>query len=115
MSSVAGVPGSRSSSQDKMAEAAIEMMRHAEHIKVDSSVLNTERDMRQNVVFAVCDKNALWGDVLQLVYIDGLSIPELHRELDSRGKPFARSSVYRLHERALEKAYEAMIELGVKP
>ena len=106
--------GGGSHSQQKMADAAVRMLDHADDIAASVAALTEEYELRRKVIERTGEKNALWGEVLHRVYVDGLTIPELHRFLErDRSHPYDRSSVYRLHDRALEKAYEVMVEMGL--
>lgn len=105
---------SGSHSQQKMADAAVRMLDHADDIAASVAKLTQEYELRKEVIEEVGTRNALWGEVLHRVYVDGLTIPELHHYLErDRSHPYDRSSVYRLHDRALEKAYEVMVEMGL--
>lgn len=103
--------GGGSPSIDKMADAAVAMLEHSDHINVKSGEWNAAYEERQELVFKVADKNHLLGEVLQCVYIDGMTMKELGRYLErDRSHPYARSSLYRLRDKALERAYDIIEE-----
>lgn len=105
---IGGDGGSKSHSQSKMADAAVEMVVHADAIAARGEELTRARDERDMVVFAVSDRNHVWGDVLHAVYVERMTVPEA---ADAMG--YSRAAGYRLHDRALEAAYAAMCDLGV--
>lgn len=114
ITSVIGNEGGGSPSRDAMQNAAIRMIEHAEHLDAAGDELTRAWEERKRVVLAVAGKHPLWGDVLECLYVRGMTIAELREWLTrDRNHPYERTSVYRLRERALEKAYEAMVELGV--
>lgn len=110
----AGSPGGSGGSSDKVADAAIAMMEAAESIKADSLELSRMRSDRDEVVRRVAADNWLWGEVLQLVCVEGMTGSEAARHLArDRRHPYSPSAVYKLRDRALEKAYGHMLDMGI--
>lgn len=106
--------GGGSPSRDSMQNAAIRMIEHAEYLDSAGDALTRAWEERNEVICAVGNKHPLWADVLECLYVRGMSVSEMGRWLASdRNHPYERTSLYRLRERALEKAYEAMEELGI--
>lgn len=106
--------GGGSHSQQKMEAAAVRMLDHADDIAASTSKMTDAYESRNRVIERTSELNPLWGEVLRSVYVDGLTMAELQRHLErDRSHPYDRSSVYRLHERALEKAYGVMEEMGL--
>lgn len=114
ITSVLGGEGGRSPSRDAMQNAAIRMMQHADALDAGGDDLTRAWEDRNRVILAVSGMHPLWGDVLECLYVRGLSVSEMGKWLaKDRCHPYERTSLYRLRERALEKAYEAMVELGI--
>ena len=114
MSAAAGEGGHGSFSADKMEEAAIDMMEHADAALAAAARLTEMRDLRDEVILAVAARSPLLGEVLQMIYADGMRAAEASRELAAaRGHAYAQSSVYKLRDRALSIAWEEMRERGV--
>lgn len=103
-----GTPSGGSPSRDKMADAAASMMDHADAILANCDDLTGEYLERTRVIVAVGDVSPLLGDILRMVYVDGKRIGEVQKELSKSGEPYSRSSIYRLHERALTIARDVM-------
>ncbi len=110
----AGSSGGGGGSSDKVADAAVAMLEAAEAIKDDLRELSDMRSLRDEVVRRVAADNWLWGEVLQLVCVEGMTGSEAARHLArDRRHPYSPSAVYKLRDRALEKAYGHMLEMGV--
>ena len=63
----------------------------------------------------VAERNCLHGEILQCLYIEGLSCAECRRWLArDRRHEYAASSIYKLRDRALDRAFDAMVELGYR-
>ena len=114
ITAVLGDDGGGSPSRDKMADAAIRMLEHAEAVERGTHGLTEAWEERKAVIEAVADRHPLWGDVLDCLYVRGLTVAETGAWLaKDRRHPYERTSLYRLRERALEKAYEEMERLGL--
>ena len=114
ITSVLGGEGGGSPSRDSMQNAAIRMIELAEAMDAATRELEAAWERRNEVILAVGGMHPLWADVLECLYVRGMSVSEMGRWLASdRNHPYERTSLYRLRERALEKAYDAMAELGV--
>lgn len=102
-------------SQDRMQDAAIEMMRHADDLAIERDDLTRMHRQRAEVIRRVSERNALWGEVLAMLYMEGMTCEQCRAALArDRRHPYARSAVYKLRDRALEKACDAMEELGYR-
>jgi hypothetical protein len=114
ITSVIGDEGGGSPSRDKMADAAIRMLEHADSVEARSRELDEAWGARLKVIEAVAGRHPLWGDVLDCLYVRGMSVSETGAWLaKDRQHPYERTSLYRLRERALEKAYEEIERLGL--
>lgn len=114
-SAIGGDVGGRSHSQEKMADAAAEMVDCADALlSITQARHIAEYQNRNDVIVEVGARNRLLGEVLECVYAEGMTIPEVAKWLaDDRRHPYSRTSVYRLHEKALEAACDVMDERGL--
>lgn len=104
---------SPSPSASKMTDAADQMLAAAERVEAELADMAREIARRNEVILAVAERNSLWGDVLEMFYVEGLSGIEIcHFLARDRRHPYHRSAVYRLRERALGVAYQEMTERG---
>lgn len=110
-----GESGGSGPSQDRMQEAALEMLRHAEDLEVERGRLTEAAAARIEVVRRLAARNALWGEILSMLYLEGMSCQEARRALArDRRHPYERSAVYKLRDRALEKAWAVVCEMGAQ-
>lgn len=111
---IGGCGGCWSPSGEKMADAAVEMVSHADSLMLRRSALTQMCAQRDEVIREVAARNQLLGEVLNLIYVDGMRPCEVQRVLErDRRHPYSQSSIYRLRDRALEKAHEVMEEKGL--
>lgn len=112
--STEGVGGSNPSpSAGKMTDAADRMLAVAERMEANAADMAAEWEKRNEVINAVAARNSLCGLILQLRYCEDMTVPEAVRYLErDRRHPYARSSGYRLAERALTMAHAEMERLG---
>ncbi len=104
--------GEGSHSAGKMAEGAIEMLRHADELKVEHVSLTDSYVKRNAVMLDVAARSPLHGEMLALVYARGMTVSEARRFLErERGCPYSPSGAYMLHYRALEMAHDAMVSI----
>ena len=71
---------------------------------------------RSDVIAAVAERNQLWGEVLEMVHVEGMRICDVRRFIEhDRRHAISEGAVYKLYYRALEKAFDEMERLGAKP
>lgn len=99
-----GGGGSGSSSGDKVAMAAIGFIEHSDMLEKLAPQLSEAYMQRLSLLLDVNDANAVHGEVLQGVYAEGMSIPDV-----AEGMNFERRYGYKLHDKALDSACD-MIE-----
>lgn len=106
---------SASPSASRMTDAADSMLECADRAAVDSDGMSASLAERDSVISAVADRNPLCGEVLEMFYKEELPVAKIQLYLASdRRHPYARSSVYRLLDRARTVAAEVMREIGVR-
>lgn len=109
-----GDGGGSGPSQDRMQEAALEMIAHAESLSVEAARLTRMHRSRVEVVRKVSEKNVLWGEILSMIYLEGMSCQDALRTLSrDRGHRYERSAIYKLRDRALGKAWAVIVEEGL--
>lgn len=102
-----------SPSSDKVSEGAVEMLRHADELKVEHVSLTDSYVKRNAVMLDVAARSPLHGEMLALVYARGMTVSEARRFLErERGCPYSPSGAYMLHYRALEMAHDAMVSMA---
>ncbi|WP_417176656.1 hypothetical protein [Adlercreutzia equolifaciens] len=107
--------GSSSPSEGRFQNAANEMLELSEKLSVQADELAGQYERQLEVVRAVAERNCLHGEILQCLYIEGLSCAECRRWLArDRRHEYAASSIYKLRDRALDRAFDAMVELGYR-
>lgn len=102
-------------SSDKVSEGAVEMLRHADELKVEHDRLTRLYRRRNEVIEAVAERNQLWGEVLSMVHVEGMKVSDVRRFLErDRRHIVSQSAAYQLYYRALEKAYDEAVSMGVR-
>ena len=111
-----GAPCGNGGTTDKVAQGAIEMMGHADDLMVERDRLTRLYTARSDVIAAVAERNQLWGEVLEMVHVEGMRICDVRRFIEhDRRHAISEGAVYKLYYRALEKAFDEMERLGAKP
>ena len=73
-------------SSDKVSEGAVEMLRHADELKVEHDRLTGLYRRRNEVIEAVAERNQLWGEVLSMVHVEGMKVSDVRRFTTGRWK-----------------------------
>ncbi|MCI8425668.1 MAG: hypothetical protein HFJ72_08445 [Adlercreutzia sp.] len=107
--------GASSPSEGRFQNAANEMMELADRLDAQAEQLADQFSRQLEVIRAVSERNVLWGEILEMLYVEGLSCAEAQRWLArDRRHEYALSSIYKLRDRALDRAWDAVIELGYR-
>ena len=106
---------SPSPSASKMTDAADSMLECADRAAAESDGMAALLAERDAVISAVADRNPLCGEILEMYYKEELPVAKIRIYLAAdRCHPYARSSVYRLLDRARTMAFQAMRDMGVR-